>query len=185
MSMREMSFYLPAGCKQDALEAIRGLRGKETIHDSSGWHFSWFPAGALAYPRSFEEMMALWRWSVETDEEGNISVIKPRYEDVKLGDERLLFYVIAPYVKDGSFIEMEGEDDRIWRWCFSSGLLGAKLIRAGEMDDRWGDRWWFEAGILSADPKREHEIACDLYGIHKEGTFCSGVMEENSSWEEI
>lgn len=55
-------------------------------------------------------------YELKFDDDGNIVDIS-FYGD-KLGDEPRVFQKIAPYVKDGSYIEMEGEDNDIWRWVF-------------------------------------------------------------------
>lgn len=62
-----------------------------------------------------------WRWHVGLDDKGNISHI--HFEGEKLGDDEVLFKAIAPFVQDGSFIEMRGEDNAMWRWKFSNGKL--------------------------------------------------------------
>lgn len=42
-----------------------------------------------------------------------------------------MFKAIAPFVKDGSFLEIHGEDGAMWRWKFSNGKMrqiGAKIV---------------------------------------------------------
>ena len=53
------------------------------------------------------------------DDENNIDGIE--FVGEKLLEEYKVFKKIAPYVKDGSFIEMAGEDSAIWRWVFHNG----------------------------------------------------------------
>lgn len=55
-------------------------------------------------------------WELVPDIEGNIHAIFHTGEKMYKEDE--LFEVIAPYVKSGSFIEMNGEDGYKWRWVF-------------------------------------------------------------------
>ena len=43
------------------------------------------------------------------------------FEGEKYGDDDLIFNAIAPYVEDGSYIQMNGEDGAIWRWVFENG----------------------------------------------------------------
>jgi len=43
------------------------------------------------------------------------------FEREKIGQEDLLFDAIAPWVREGSYIEMSGEDDAMWRWVFRGG----------------------------------------------------------------
>ena len=61
-----------------------------------------------------EEIFNCWRWEIFFDEDGNVTDITFRGE--KLGDDEVLFKAIAPYVKKGSFIQMNGEGTDQWRW---------------------------------------------------------------------
>jgi len=53
------------------------------------------------------------------DSRGNIDGVDFCAE--KLHEEYSMFREIAPFVRDGSFIEMRGEDSLIWRWFFRGG----------------------------------------------------------------
>ena len=58
----------------------------------------------------------------ETDDDGN--VIDLDFAGDKLSyEEDKMFQKIAPFVEDGSFIEMRGEDGAMWRWYFSDGQV--------------------------------------------------------------
>ncbi len=54
------------------------------------------------------------------DPDGNITELK--FKGEKLGDDLEMFRSIAPYVQDGSYIWMMGEDGSQWRWVFQSGV---------------------------------------------------------------
>jgi hypothetical protein len=59
-------------------------------------------------------------YSVELDDDGNI--IDADFPGDKLVyGEKEMFQAIAPYVKDGSFLEMFGEDGSRWRQVFKNG----------------------------------------------------------------
>ena len=63
-----------------------------------------------------------YRWELGFDEENNISAIYfngEKYWD----DDTTLLKTIAPYVADGSFIEMRGEDSEVWRWVYKNGVI--------------------------------------------------------------
>lgn len=47
----------------------------------------------------------------------------------KLGDEKILFQALAPFVDKGSFIEMEGEDGDLWRWTFDGQQMIEQVAR--------------------------------------------------------
>ena len=59
-------------------------------------------------------------YEAEVDDDG--SIIGVDFIAHKLAhDEDTMFQAIAPYVKDGSYIEMGGEDGDLWRWIFKDG----------------------------------------------------------------
>jgi len=99
-----------------ALEAIKALAGKETITGYGTPHFSWVTTEHFLKARHIEDALEEWRWSVEFNERGDISSIG--FEGEKLGDEDVLFNAIAPFVVEGSYIQMGGEDQYSWRWVF-------------------------------------------------------------------
>ena len=112
MHKRESSFYIAQENCKNALEAIKGLAGKETYGD----HYSWVDTNAFLNAKHFDDAMCKWRWEVEEDDNENIIDID--FIGEKLGDDFKLFKAIAPFVKEGSYIEMYGEDGCFWRWCF-------------------------------------------------------------------
>jgi hypothetical protein len=59
-----------------------------------------------------------WRYHVVIDKYGNINNIE--FTGEKLGQDKLLFDVIAPFVRDGSYITMIGEDGFKWKWIFKN-----------------------------------------------------------------
>ena len=44
-----------------------------------------------------------------------------RNGDAKIGDEEKFFAAIAPVIRDGSFIDVHGEDGSEWRWMWEDG----------------------------------------------------------------
>lgn len=106
-SQRESEFFIPASRKRDALEALReydrrlhrkGFSGRQTKADT------------------LEDLMYEWGWEAENGSLGNIVYV--RFDGDRLSDEDKWFDVLAPFVKRGSYIDMEGEDGYIWRWYF-------------------------------------------------------------------
>ena len=73
-----------------------------------------FHMSALPYEYSF-------------DIQGNITGIK--FKGMMLGNEDKVFPKAAPYVKDGSFLEMTGEGNERWRWCFSNSKCTTQKAR--------------------------------------------------------
>lgn len=65
-------------------------------------------------------------YEFEFDEDGNITDID--FVGDKLAGDKAMFQKIAPFVRDDSFIEMEGEDGACWKWVFKNGKC--KEVRA-------------------------------------------------------
>lgn len=61
------------------------------------------------------------RWNVNVDVDYNIIAIQ--FGGENLWDDKSLFEAVAPYVEDGSFIEMTGDEGEKWRWVFKDGGL--------------------------------------------------------------
>lgn len=120
MHVRETDFRIRHENVLPALKAIRALHGKESIMDGSGRHFSWVPQD-FHERDTFEETLECWCWSPLLDEEGNIEDLC--FVGEKRGDDDILFGALAPFVEDGSYIEMQGEDGERWRWIFAKGTM--------------------------------------------------------------
>lgn len=119
----ETDFHMNAADKEPALQAIKALAGKGTLTDwpSGRRRYSWVDDEDYVNAPTFELAMQAWGWPVETDEAGNVIDINFEDGDNKLGDEDVLWAAIAPFVADGSYIQMIGEDGEIWRWLFTNG----------------------------------------------------------------
>lgn len=119
----DQQFFIAKNDCKKALTAIKKLAqhaDKMSGGSSNGerW-FSWVTTSDFVNAKSLEEALSAWRWLAEQDKDGNIAYLY--FEGDKLGDEETLFDAIAPYVKDGSYLEMSGEDGARWRWGFEDG----------------------------------------------------------------
>lgn len=93
----------------------------ETIHKlAENGKYSWVRDNYID-SNDVTDIFRCWRWDIDMDKHGNIVDI--RFDGEKLGDDEVFFKEIAPFVQDGSFIEMRGEDNAMWRWKFSNGKL--------------------------------------------------------------
>ena len=81
--------------------------------------FSWINTEVVLGCETLETAMDEWGYSVEVDDEGNVTSIS--FNGEKIGQEEQLFRAIAPIVDEGSYIAMEGEDYAKWRWFFTKG----------------------------------------------------------------
>ncbi len=85
----------------------------------SGSRYAWVHDNECTSARNLVEFLDAWRWHVSMDDDGNITNLW--FEGEKHGDDSKLFEALAPFVADGSYIEMIGEDGVMWRETFSEG----------------------------------------------------------------
>lgn len=104
--------------------------------------------------KDIEEVFEAWRWNVYMDQKGNIVNID--FNGEKAGDDSKLFHAVAPYVEDGSFIEMSGEEGEIWRWTF----------RDGEMIEEGCELCWDNEQEIIAALLKKKELYPLLIGLH-------------------
>ena len=133
MYLHYQKFHIAADKKADALAAIKKLRdveqekggGYHSLNGTKVRHWSWMGDQPYWECATLERAMKLWRWPVycddpaENDERGDVNEIE--FTGEKMGDDQVLFNAIAPYVTDGSYLEMVGEDGERWRWVFKNG----------------------------------------------------------------
>jgi len=101
IEQRDSKFFIDKKYFNEALVAVKSLVGKDE---------DYLNANSLA------DIIGEWRWDVTIDTSGNIVDIE--FIGEKLGDDKILFDVLAPFVKAESYIEMQGEDGALWRWVF-------------------------------------------------------------------
>ena len=121
MEQLNSKFKIKKANKAKALEALKKIstRTNEMGGGSSSgqkW-FSWVDMEYVNKP-TLEEALVCWRWHSKLDKKGN--VVDIWFEGEKLGNDLFLFETLAPFVEQGSFIEMSGEDGAMWRWTFKN-----------------------------------------------------------------
>lgn len=105
------------------------------------------------------------RWDCDGDETGINSI---SYQCQTLGDDdHLILKTLAPFVEPGSFIEMHGEDSRMWRWKFT-----------GEdcMEEK-------AATLFPSDPV--YVVICDWIRNAESGVSVLGVARDRKAAERI
>ena len=65
--------------------------------------------------------------------ENDDGVVLDYFNGEKLGDDALLWETMAPFIKDGGFIEVHGED-AYWRWKFNDGQFQEVELRLVEVN---------------------------------------------------
>lgn len=134
MTLLESNFRIRAERHHEALQAVKGLIGKETTGRAGDMHFMWVYPSEFVGATSLIGVLHTWRWLVELDSSGNINEII-EFLGEKYGDEDLLFSTLAPFVEKGSYITMLGEDGIIWRWFFHNFQVQKQFGRI-VFDDR-------------------------------------------------
>ena len=111
VQQRDSDFEIKAENCAGALAAVKALRDD----------YSWVNNCEVASSTTLEDAIEAWNWEAVVGDDGSIFDI--RFAASKAGDEEVLFKALAPFVEDGSFIEMVGEEGEIWRWSFRGGSL--------------------------------------------------------------
>ena len=112
-SMRDSRFHI----KREDLESVRIAIYRLT---AGGKQHSWVAAKQIAKCFTQEDTYGLFaEWGFEIEREGEEEdIIGIQFAGDKLGDEEVMLEAIAPWVKKGSYIEMQGECGCLWRWVF-------------------------------------------------------------------
>lgn len=127
IAMVDCDFFIRKEDKVAALGAIKALdpfngRGGAFDVDTGkveSW-FSWVCTDEYKNATTLQEAAEAWRWELQGAVGGDVTAIC--FDGEKLGDDEHFLMAIAPFVRDGSWIEIEGEDEH-WRWCFAGGVL--------------------------------------------------------------
>ena len=117
--MFDAEFFIAKEHRRAALEAIQKLDIRKVYPNTRNEDFAFVHRLECDQAKTLEEALRAWRWFAEIDDEDNI--VEIGFEGEKLGHELVLFEAIAPFVREGSSIQMAGDDGRIWRWFFSVG----------------------------------------------------------------
>ena len=127
LAMEDSSFTMKSENKDKALKAIKNLMKKANVlgnggsYDGKKWSekwFSWVNTKGVLECKTFEDAMLEWGYEIRTNDAGD--VINIQFSGEKLGQEEHMFKAIAPYVNDGSYIDVEIENEH-WRWAFKNG----------------------------------------------------------------
>jgi len=123
MDQQDHNFFIPIKSKQACLEhALRKLKFRRK---------SWWVKGEISAD-TLEELFEIFRWEIQSNEHGDVSDIFFNGEKSGYGEDLEFFQAVAPYVKEGSYIEMHGEDGSLWRWIFDGKTC----------EEKWAEISW-------------------------------------------
>jgi hypothetical protein len=120
MHQTEASFFIPKEYHGIALAAIKDFMLKQHTADSGMQvirSYSFVNTEEVVQSQKLQDALYAWRWEADSDD-GNEDIDGIYFRGEKSGEDEYLFRVLAPYVKEGSYISMRGEDDALWRWYF-------------------------------------------------------------------
>lgn len=109
---------------QNAWDALRDLFTiqKKATHDSTECQYAWVNAKEVLNAKTFCDAMFGAGWNTyinpETGDAEEITFVGFNY-----GDKYLVLGVIAPFVKEGSYIILQGEDGKIWKYKFTNNKV--------------------------------------------------------------
>ena len=82
--------------------------------------------------RDIVDFFAQWGYDVLLgDNDSQYEVVDVRHSShssYKIGNEEVLFAVVAPTIEPESFLHVKGENGEEWRWTFSDGNLHAQDV---------------------------------------------------------
>lgn len=117
MAQRDEIFSIEADKLDKAFpEVQKSLLAERAKRDMS---YDWVNDCDVTNAKSLADILTAFRWRPSFDDDGNI--ISICFSGEKYGSDEILFNIIAPYVTEGSFIEMAGEGSDMWRWLFKDG----------------------------------------------------------------
>ena len=70
---------------------------------------------------------AFYAWRYEAGDCGNGDVEVVSFNGEKLGDDKILFDAIAPFVMETAEVYFRGEDDNFWKLVFKNGKCEEKM----------------------------------------------------------
>lgn len=119
ISSKDCKFLLKNENEEKAFESLKEFAISDKIKQ-----LRWIQESDILDAENFEEAMENCCFDVYRDTKDGFGRIRFNAEYYDKYD--LLLEAISPYVEDGSYIEMFGEDGNMWRWYFNNGKLETK-----------------------------------------------------------
>lgn len=112
VEMKECKFFIK---KENIEKAFNTLRDYAKTKIENKERLSWIDLHSVAYSETLTEALESCDFDILYNDNGDVYDVD--YISEKLGDHDVILNVIAPYIEDGSYLQMYGEDGDTWRWC--------------------------------------------------------------------
>jgi hypothetical protein len=120
----DSDIFIPKELFPLALQAIKKIMLDTKKMNGGSWDadgpqerwYSWVDTSEVLKAETLKDALDAWRWEAYLSEGGDIADLT--FVGEKSGQDEILLNVIAPYVKEGSYVSMRGEDGELWRWYF-------------------------------------------------------------------
>lgn len=125
--------------KENAGKAFDVLK-QETLSQNELSH--WITLKEVELSKNFDELMTAMRWMPQFSNDGD--VIGLEHNGFNVAEETFVFKTIAPFVKDGSYIEYEREGystDLKVRFDFTANGLKETIWSKEYNDNKSRDEW--------------------------------------------
>ena len=115
MEQRDSFFVIKKEKQEEAYDYVFDI----LIENLPKYGYSFVDDTELNSAKTLVDIFQSFSWRPTINKNGDIGNIY--FEGEKAGDESWLFCTVAPFVEDGSYIEMMGENGDLWRWIFKDG----------------------------------------------------------------
>lgn len=111
IKMTKADYVIPTENAIAAFEAVRALSARE---------LTFVESDVLENTRNIVQALNECRYEVAMEDDG---VHIDAFLGEKFGDDVVLFGVLAPFAKDGSYVQFLGEDGDQWKYASENGKL--------------------------------------------------------------
>lgn len=147
-------FIIPKENFEAAYKAMCDINQYDELKRGGGGGEKWFSWMRPNYPEVCKTIFDILDelgfdyWTDDTT--GDITGVS---YDNKMGNEDIFFCAIAPFVKEGSYINWNGEDHEQWQWLFTKG------------------RMYFVPAVLTYDVEQASEVVAVDYSTGEDNTL--------------
>ena len=127
-----MAYYINnCGCdfRMKKANADKALAAIKELFSKPGYRARWiYTAEAVLDAETFEEALKEARFDIDSSSDEYYDEILFNGEKYS-GDEEDVLNAISPFVEDGSYIEMSGDEGERWRWIFHKDGIEEKYAK--------------------------------------------------------